>query len=70
MTFVITGTLSRPRKEIQNAIKTHGGKPVGSISKTTNYLVAGEKAGSKLKKAEALGVEVITEEELFAMIGE
>jgi DNA ligase (NAD+) len=68
-TVVITGTLEGlSRKDAENLVKRHGGKPVGSISKTTDYLLAGEKSGSKLKKAEALGVKVITQEELMAMI--
>ena len=68
-TFVITGTLpSLSRKEAENLIKKNGGKPVGSISKKTSYLLAGEKAGSKLKKAEALGIPVIDEAGLQELI--
>ena len=70
-TIVITGTLpSLSRKEAENLVKKHGGKPVGSISKKTDFLLAGEKAGSKLKKAESLGVVVIDEEKLRQMINE
>ncbi len=69
-TFVITGKVSRPRKEIEAFIKEHGGKASGSISKNTNYLVAGEAAGSKLAKAQSLGVTVITEEQLYEMVNE
>ncbi len=68
-TFVITGSLPNlSRKDAENLIKKHGGKPVSSVSKKTSFLVAGEKAGSKLKKAQALGVEVIDESALRMMI--
>lgn len=71
MTFVITGTLpTLDRKEAQAMIEKNGGKVTGSVSKKTNYLLAGEAAGSKLEKAKALGIPVITEEELFTMIEE
>ena len=60
-TFVLTGTLSRPRPEIAALIIAAGGKVSGSISAKTDYLVAGEDAGSKLKKAEQLGVTVLDE---------
>jgi DNA ligase (NAD+) len=65
--FVLTGKVSRPRKEIENIIKENGGKVSSSISKNTNYLVAGEAAGSKLAKAQSLGVTVITEMQLYEM---
>lgn len=68
-TFVITGTLpTMGRKEAAELIEHHGGKVSGSVSKKTNYLLAGENAGSKLDKANALGVTVLTEEELLQMI--
>ena len=68
-TFVITGTLpTMGRKEAAELIELHGGKVSGSVSKKTNYLLAGENAGSKLDKANALGVTVLTEEELLQMI--
>ncbi|HUF37557.1 MAG TPA: NAD-dependent DNA ligase LigA [Anaerolineales bacterium] len=63
-TFVITGTLSAPRNEFKELIERHGGKVVGSVSGKTDYLVAGEDAGSKLDKAVALGVAVIDEKAL------
>ena len=66
--FCITGSLSRPRKEIALAIKNAGGKVVGSVSGNLDVLVAGEKAGSKLAKAETLGVEVWTEDDLYNQI--
>ncbi len=70
-TFVITGTLpTMGRKEAENLIKRHGGKPVGSVSKATDYLVVGEKPGSKLKKAETLGVTVLDEDGLRRLVGE
>jgi DNA ligase (NAD+) len=69
-TFVVTGTLAKySREEIEELIRKLGGKATGSVSKGTDYLVAGEKAGSKLEKAKALEVKVITEEEFDEMIG-
>lgn len=68
-TFVITGTLpSLSRNEAKDLIEQHGGKVTGSVSKNTDYLLAGEKAGSKLTKAESLGVTIIDEEKLHQMI--
>ncbi len=70
-TFVITGTLEkRSRQEMTQLIQQHGGKVTGSVSKKTDYLVAGEDAGSKLQKARELGVPVLTEGELEAMTEE
>ena len=70
-TFVITGTLEkRSRQEMTQFIQQHGGKVSGSVSKKTDYLVAGEDAGSKLQKARELGVPVLTEGELEAMTEE
>ena len=67
-TFVITGTLpTLSRKEATTVIEENGGKAVGSVSKKTDYVVAGEDAGSKLAKANSLGISVITEEELLKM---
>ncbi|MEM7330613.1 MAG: NAD-dependent DNA ligase LigA [Chloroflexota bacterium] len=69
LVFVITGTLpSLSRDEAKKVIVANGGKVTGSVSKKTNYLLAGEKAGSKLTKAENLGVSVISEPDLFSMI--
>ncbi len=69
-TFVVTGTLSRySREEIERLIKDLGGKATGSVSKKTDYVVAGDKAGSKLEKARQLGVAVLTEQEFDALIG-
>jgi DNA ligase (NAD+) len=70
-TFVITGTLpTMKRDEAKDLIQQHGGRVSDSISAKTDYLVAGEKAGSKLVKAEKLGVKVISEEELVALTAE
>lgn len=63
LTFVITGTLSRPRDHFRERIEAGGGKVASSISGSTDFLLAGEKAGSKLDKARELGVQVIGEEE-------
>jgi DNA ligase (NAD+) len=60
-TWVITGTLSRPRDEIAELIRRHGGTVSGSVSKKTSYVLAGEEAGSKLEKARSLGVAVVDE---------
>ena len=65
-TFCITGSLTRPRKEIALYIKNQGGKVVGSVSSNLDVLVAGEKAGSKLAKAESLGIQIWSEENLYS----
>jgi DNA ligase (NAD+) len=70
-TVVVTGTLSRfSRDEIHRLVEREGGKPSGSVSSKTSYVVAGDAAGSKLGKAQALGVPVLTEEEFLSLIGE
>lgn len=68
-TVVVTGTLNRfSRDEIHKLIEREGGKPSGSVSSKTSYLVAGEEAGSKLEKAKSLGVPVLTEDEFVEML--
>lgn len=70
MTFVFTGEMSSfTREEAEEKVKSLGGKASGSVSAKTSYLVAGEAAGSKLKKAASLGVKVLTEAEFQAMLG-
>ncbi|HDK17120.1 MAG TPA: NAD-dependent DNA ligase LigA, partial [Nitrospirae bacterium] len=69
LTFVITGTLPRPRKEIRELIEGVGGHVSGSISKSADYLVVGEDAGSKLKKAKSLGVNTVSYGELLKLAG-
>ena len=70
-TFVVTGTLEHfSRKEAEEAIQAQGGKASGSVSKQTSFVVAGEAAGSKLTKAQSLGVPVLTEEEFIALLNE
>jgi len=70
-TLVVTGTLSRySRDEIHKLIEREGGKPSGSVSAKTSYLVAGDAAGSKLEKAKSLNVPVLTEDEFLALIGD
>ncbi len=69
LTFVLTGTLpTMTRPEATELIKKHGGKATGSVSKKTSYVVAGADAGSKLTKANELGIPVIGEDELLAML--
>jgi DNA ligase (NAD+) len=58
---VITGTLSRPREEIAARLNEAGAKVTGSVSKKTDYLIAGEAAGSKLEKARSLGIAILDE---------
>jgi DNA ligase (NAD+) len=67
-TFVITGTLSMPRSELKVRLLAAGAKVAGSVSKKTDYVVAGENAGSKLDKAGELGVTVLTEADCLAML--
>ncbi len=70
-TFVLTGTLpTMSRKEASQLIESHGGKVTSSVSKKTSYVLAGEEAGSKLEKAQQLGIPILTEEEFLQMIQE
>lgn len=69
-TLVVTGTLARyDRKAIEDLIKSLGGKATGSVSKKTDYVIAGDNAGSKLDKAKELGVPILTEDDFDKMIG-
>ena len=69
MTFVLTGTLEKyTRDEASEVIENFGGKTSGSVSKKTTYVLAGEEAGSKLTKAQELGVAIISESEFEEMI--
>ena len=71
MTFVLTGTLPSLSRDAATAIiEKHGGKASSSVSSKTTYVVAGEKAGSKLTKAQNLGIKIIDEETLLSMAGE
>jgi DNA ligase (NAD+) len=67
-TFVLTGTLTRPRDQVKKVIEDAGGRVSGSVSKKTDYVVAGTDAGSKLEKANELGVRVIGEKDLDELL--
>jgi DNA ligase (NAD+) len=68
-TFVLTGALTRfTREEATERIEAFGGKASGSVSRKTSFVVAGENAGSKLRKANELGIPVLTEEEFLEML--
>jgi DNA ligase (NAD+) len=70
-TFVFTGSLtSMTREQAQALVAERGGKAAGSVSRKTDYVVAGADAGSKLDKARDLGVAVLTEDEFRAMVGD
>ncbi len=66
-TFVITGTLSKPREEFEKIIEENGGKVTGSVSKKTDFLLVGENAGSKLEKAESLGIKILNESQFLSL---
>ena len=68
-TVVVTGTLPNlSRNEAKALIESHGGKAAGSVSKKTDYVLAGEAAGSKLTKAQELGIPVLSEAEFLALL--
>ena len=68
-TFVLTGTLEKyTRQEASDLIERLGGKTSGTVSKKTSYVLAGEEAGSKLTKAENLGIKIISEKEFEEMV--
>ena len=70
-TFVLTGTLpTLKRDEAARMIEAQGGKVTGSVSKKTNYVVAGDEAGSKLTKAQELGVEILSESALLELLNQ
>ena len=67
--IVVSGVFSIPRDTIKELVEKHGGKNVSSISKNTSFVLAGEKMGpEKRKKAEALGIPIVSEEEFMNMI--
>jgi DNA ligase (NAD+) len=69
LTFVITGTLpTMSRDEAKRLIEQHGGKVTGTVSGNTDHLLAGDKAGSKLTKAEQLGITILDEDALLALV--
>lgn len=69
LTFVITGTLNKKSREAtEEEIRNHGGRASSSVSRETDYLILGQNPGSKLSKAEKLGIKIITEEELLKML--
>ncbi len=70
MSIVITGTLSRPREHYEEIIERKGGRAAGSVSKKTAFVLAGEDAGSKLEKANQLGIRVLNEAEFLKLAGE
>ena len=70
LNFVLTGTLSRPRDQIKAELEAAGGRVTGSVTKKTSYLIAGEEAGSKLERAQELGVSVLDEAGLSALLAE
>jgi len=70
ITFVITGTLTRPRDEISKLLESHGAKVTGSVSGSTDYVIHGESAGSKLDKAKAKNIDLLDEDQLRDFLGE
>ena len=67
-TILFTGTLSMPREAAEKLAEDNGAKLITAVSKNLNYLVVGEKAGSKLEKAQKLGLKILTEEEFLVLV--
>ena len=70
LTFVLTGTLSRSRKEVKESLERRGAKVTGSVSKKTDAVLAGDNPGSKADKAGSLGVEILNEAEFYEKWGD
>jgi DNA ligase (NAD+) len=70
LSFVITGRLPKSRKEVETLIETNGGHTAAAVSSGTDYLLAGDDPGSKLKKAKELGIRTISYDDLLKMIAE
>ncbi len=68
LTFVVTGTLSKPREEIKQFIESLGGHVSDNVTKKTDYLIVGQNPGSKLEKAQKFGVKILTEEEFHKLV--
>jgi DNA ligase (NAD+) len=68
LTFVLTGSLSRPRRELKEMLEALGAKVAGSVSQRTSFLVAGADPGSKLERARELGIEVLDEDGLERLV--
>lgn len=69
-TFVLTGTLSMPRDAMQKKLEAEGAKVTGSVSKKTDFVLAGDNPGSKVEKARTLNIEILSEDELYTRWGE
>ncbi len=67
--MIFTGTISLPRAEAKTAVEKAGGKVTESVSRKTDYVVAGDQPGSKLDKARGLGVKILSEDEFRALAG-
>ena len=69
LTFVITGTLPKPRHEVERLIESLGGRVSSSVSENTDYVIVGENPGSKLQKSQTLGIKAVSYEELMKLVG-
>jgi DNA ligase (NAD+) len=69
LTFVITGTLPKPRDEVERLIESLGGRVSSSVSENTDYVIVGENPGSKLQKSQTLGIKAVSYEELMKLVG-